>query len=354
MKKTIKLFALHLAVVATVPAFADETKSFCDMTQAQAEVQKQLLGSAQLFATSGNPATGNSSTITMGVSKSLSKHLQARTTGELADATCEAYRLDRKLAEQADNVQQRGDLQAFAAMEPLLRRALDLANANIDEEKAMRQVNASTLMDVKAAYDARDTLTTVLTTLQQTRSRIQNQLPEAEIPLRELAQEDIAAKAEVAGETSKLQAESAWDVSIAGGAQTDPREGGRTRPFVGVTVSYSFGAVAANRAASRVAGLASKYVSEERDGPEMQYRRALVTARGLIQAEELILQGLDQRKALADSTVQHLEAIQTDDAQRALRQARLEQLGAKAQIEGSQARLGYLRGWLARNTDSRG
>ncbi|MBC8741827.1 hypothetical protein F6X40_35350 [Paraburkholderia sp. UCT31] len=352
MNKTIKLLALNLAVLTAVPAFADETQSFCDMTQAQAEVQKQLLGSAQLFATTGNPATGNSSTITMGISKSLSKHLQARTTGELADATCESYRLDRKLAEQAENVEQRGDLLAFGAMEPLLRKALDLANANIDKETSLRKVNAATLMDVKAAYDARDTLSALLTALQQSLSRIQDQLPEAELPLRELVQEDIAAKAAVAGQASKLQAESAWDVSIAAGAQTDPRHDGRTRPFVGVTVSYSFGAVAANRAASRVASLTSKYVSEERGGPEMQYRRALDTARGLIQAEEGILRGLDQRMALADSNVQQLQGIETDDAQRALRQARLEQLGTKAQIEGSQARLDYLRGWLARNTDN--
>lgn len=351
MKKTIKLLALNLAVLATVPAFADETKSFCDMTQAQADVQKQLLGSASLFATTGNPATGNSSTITMGVSKSLSKHLQARTTGELADATCESYRLDRKLAEQAENVEQRGDLLAFGAMEPLLKKALEIANTNIEKETALRKVHASTLVDVKAAYDARDTLTTLLTTLQQTRSRIQDQLPEAELPLRELVQEDIAAKAAVTSKTSKLQAESAWDVSIAAGAQTDPREGGRTKPFIGVTVSYSFGAAAANRAANRVGELTTKYVSEERDGPEMQYRRALDTARGLIQAEEGILRGLDQRKALADNSVQQLQGIETDDAQRALRQARLEQAGAQAQIEGSQARLDYLRGWLARNVD---
>jgi hypothetical protein len=211
MNKTIKLLALNLAILAAVPAFADETKSFCDMTQAQADVQKQLLGSASLFATTGNPATGNSSTITMGISKSLSKHIQSRTTGELADATCESYRLDRKLAEQAQNVEQRGDLLAFGAMEPLLRKALELANANIEKEKELRKVNASTLTDVKTAYDARDTLTTLLATLQQTRSRIQDQLPEVELPLRELVQEDIAAKADVASKTSKLQAESAWD-----------------------------------------------------------------------------------------------------------------------------------------------
>jgi hypothetical protein len=48
-----------------------------------------------------------------------------------------------------------------------------------------------------------------------------------------------------------------------------------------------------------------------------------------------------------------LKGIQSDDAQRALRQAKLEQMGTQAQITGSEARLDYLRSWLARNADPR-
>jgi hypothetical protein len=158
----------------------------------------------------------------------------------------------------------------------------------------------------------------------------------------------------VASETAHLAAQSAWDVSIAAGAQTDPRNGGTTKPFVGLTVTYSFGAGAANRAANTVAGLSEKYENEQRDGPMQQYIRAKETAHGLIQAEEGVLQGLYERKTLADNTVDRLKGIQTDDAQRALRQANLEQLGVQAQIAGSEARLDYLRLWIARNADPRG
>jgi hypothetical protein len=344
--------AVALAAIST-SSFADESDSFCQLTQAQAEVQKQLLGSAQMFATTGNPATGNSSTITVGFSKSLSKQLQARTTGELADATCDAYRADRKLAEQAQNVEQRGNLHAFEAMEPVLRQALDIANANAKKEEAMLGVHTSSLSDLKAAYDARDVVRSLLTALQQARARIANQLPEADVPLGGLVHEAIAAHAAVASETSELAAQSAWDVSIAAGAQTDPRSGGATKPFIGLTVSYSFGAGAANRAAKSVGGLAEKYQSEQRDGPVQQFLRAKETAHGLITAEEGILQGLYERKALADNTVERLKGIQSDDAQRAMRQATLEQMGTQAQITGSEARLDYLRSWIARNADPR-
>jgi hypothetical protein len=355
MQPKYKTLAVAVALAAlSTSSFADESDAFCNLTQAQAEVQKQLLGSAQMFATTGNPATGNSSTVTVGFSKSLSKQLQAKTTGELADATCDSYRADRKLAEQAQNVEQRGNLHAFEAMEPLLRQALDTASANVATEEAKLRAHTATLADVKAAYDARDVVRSLLTALQQTRSRIANQLPEAEVPLGGLVHDAITAHAAVASETAHLAAQSAWDVSIAAGAQTDPRNGGTTKPFVGLTVTYSFGAGAANRAANTVAGLSEKYENEQRDGPLQQYIRAKETAHGLIQAEEGVLQGLYERKTLADNTVDRLKGIQTDDAQRALRQANLEQLGVQAQIAGSEARLDYLRLWIARNADPRG
>lgn len=351
MNSSLKPLAVAIALAAlSAPALADEAQSFCDLTQTQAEVQKHLLGSAQLFVSTGDPQTGSSTTVTVGLSKSLSKHLQARTTGALADATCDSYRADRKLAEQAQNVEQRGDLLAFTAMEPVLRQALDMAKANVARERELLNAHMSTLMDVKGASDSLTAVRELLTTLEENRSRIQDQLPEADVPLRDLVQQSIAAKTDMASQTSKLAAESSWDVSLAAGVQSDPGNGGgRAKPFVGVTLSYSFGAAAAYRAANRVSGLAAKYVSEERDGPEMQYRRALATVRSLIKAERDVMEGLDERKALVDETIARLQGIESDDAQRAMRQAKLDQLSILAQQAGANARMDYLRGWLARN-----
>ncbi|SAL00466.1 hypothetical protein AWB78_05950 [Caballeronia calidae] len=328
---------------------ADEVSSFCNMTQTQADVQRNLLNSPELFATTGNPQTGNSSTITAGVRWSLSKHLQAGTVSKLADANCDSYRVDAKLAEQTKNVGQRADLKAIESMEPLMRQVLALANEEVKKEQALMQAKVSTLTNVKDAFDARDSIRTQLASLVQTRSRIGEQLPDAEVPLGELVRQSIEAKAEVANETSQLAAQSAWDVSIAAGAQNDPRAQNRTQPFVGLTVSYSFGAPAANRAANKVAGLTTQYLNEQRDGPLQQYQRAIATVKGLVEGERIILQGLEERKAFTDATLERLTGITTDDGQRAIRQTRIERLASEAQIAGSVARLKFLQQWIERN-----
>lgn len=330
-------------------AVADEVSSFCSLTQTQAALQRNLLDYPELFATTGNPQTGNSSIVTGGVRWSLSKYLQAGTVGKLADANCESYRADNRLTEQVKKVEQRADLKAVESMEPLLREALALANDEVAKEQTLMRAKAATLANVKAAFDARDTISMRLAGLVQIRSRLQDELPDAEVPLGELVNQSIAAKAEVASETSRLAGQTGWDVSIAAGAQSDPRGANRAQPFVGLTASYSLGAPAANRAGGNVGALTTQYLSEQRDGPLMQYQRAIDTARGLIEGEHIILEGLEQRKALADSTVERLQGISTEDGQRALRQTRIEQRANGAQIAGSRARLKFLQQWLDRN-----
>lgn len=346
------VFAISLVVwvmASSGVAVADEVSTFCNLTQTQAAVQRDLLDYPELFATTGNPQTGNSSIVTAGVRWSLSRYLQGATVGKLADANCEAYRAENRLAGQAQAVEQRADLQAVESTEPLMRQALQLADEAVAKEQALLRARVSTLADVKAAFDVRDAIGTRLASLVQIRSRIKDQLPEAEVPLGQLVDRSVAARAEVAIESSRLANQAGWDVSIAAGAQDDPRGRNRTQPFVGLTVSYSLGAPAASRAADRVGALATQYQNEQRDGPLQQYQRAIVTARGLIEGEQIILRGLEERKALVDSTIARLQGVTTDDAQRALRQGRVEQLAGEAQIAGSRARLQFLQQWLDRN-----
>lgn len=348
---------MHLALVTVIamgsaPSFADEVQLFCEMTKAQADIQQQLLGSSQLFTTLGNPQTGISNTITAGVSKSLSRHIQAKTSSTLADATCDAYRADHILAEQTKNVEQRSMLVAIDAMEQKLQKALDQANANITKEKQMLAMGASTLMDVKAAYDARLTVRSMLADMAQSRARFQDQLKEAEQPLNILVDKAIASHAKVASVTAQLAAQTGWDVSIAAGAQTDTKtRGTSSKAFVGVNFSYSFGQPAANRISATVEGLAAQYAREQRDGPLIQLQRAITTVKGLIVAEDVLHQGWSDRRELAEDTIKRVTGIDSDDAQRAMRSATLEKLIAAAQQAGSETRMQYLRGWLARNGD---
>lgn len=330
-------------------AKADEVSSFCLMTETQAEVQRNILNYPEVFGSTGNPQTGNSSTITAGMRWSLSRYLQANTVSRLASASCDAYRADRQLAAQTQNVEQRADLQAIQAMEPLLRTALVMAGDEVNKEQKLMAAKVATLTDVNAAFNANNAIRTQLAALLQTRSRIQDQLPEAEAANDELVQKSIAAKSRVASETSHLAAQAGWDLSIAAGAQNDPSNASRTSPYVGLTVSYSLGSHAANRAANQVAAVTAQYLTEQHDGPVQQYQRAIATVRGLLESERLILQGIEERKAFIDTTVNRLQGIATDNGQRALRQARIEQQASNAQLAGSRARLDFFQQWLARN-----
>ncbi|KVP75301.1 hypothetical protein [Burkholderia ubonensis] len=352
MNKSIKAIAIASAALFALPAFADEADTFCQLNQAQSDVQRSISGSAEAFTSVGDPVTGSSSVVTVGVRKSLSKHYQANLMGRLADAQCTSYRAARKLAEQAQNVEQRSNLKAIEAMEPLLREALAAANANVKREQDLLVARAARLTDVKEAFETADGLRTQISTLAQLRSRQQDQLPAAEVPLKDLVNESVADQADVASLTSKIQAQAGWDVVVAVGTRTDLRGNAGASNFIAVTASYSFGQPAAARAAGRVSELTTKLLNEQRDAGMQSLTRARDTVHGLIEGEKLVLDGLTQRKALVDSTMARIAGVDTEDGLRAQRAGKVEQLTVAAKIAGSEARLDYLKGWLARNTDS--
>ncbi|KVP17133.1 hypothetical protein [Burkholderia ubonensis] len=352
MNKKIKTIAIASAALFALPAFADEADTFCQLNQAQSDVQRSIAGSAEVFSSVGDPVTGSSSVVTVGVRKSLSKHYQANLMGKLADAQCTSYRAARKLAEQAQNVEQRSNLKAFDAMEPLLRQALAAANENVKKEQDLLAARAARLADVKDAFETADSLRTQLASLAQIRSRQQDQLPAAEVPLKDLVAESVSDQADVAALTSKIQAQAGWEVTVAAGTRTDLRGNAGASNFIAVTATWNFGQPAASRAAGKVASLTTQLLNEQRDAGMQSLARARDTVHGLIDSEKLVLDGLQQRKLMVDSTIARLAGLDTEDGLRAMRAAKVEQLTAAAKIAGSEARLDYLKGWLARNLDS--
>lgn len=349
MNKTIIAIAAASAALFATTAMAGEVDTFCALNTAQAQVQSELLGAAEAFTNVGDPATG-SHTITAGVRKSLSKHYQANLVDKLAQAQCDAYRLENKLTEQVSNVEQRGDLLALNVLEPLLKKALEQANANVKQEQAMLEAHTGRLTDVKAAFEQADQLRADLANIVQRRSRLQDQLPALDVPLGALVDEAVSARAEVAALSSKIAAQSGWDVQIAGGVRNDFRGNGQREGFIAITASYSLGKPAADRAASKVAALTEQLLNEQRDASTQGLRRAKNTVDGLLGSENLILQGLEARKTLADSTLARLQGVDTEDGLRALRSVKVEQLTVDAQIAASRARIQYLKGWMQRNS----
>ncbi|HDR9105416.1 TPA: hypothetical protein QDB04_002257 [Burkholderia vietnamiensis] len=314
-------------------------------------MQKELLGSAEAFASQGDPTTGSSTVITAGIRKSLSKHIQAHMVGKLAAAQCDAYRVNHKLDEQASNVEERGDLVALAAMEPLLKKALAQAEDNVKKEQALLNVQAARLSDVKSAFDAANHLRGKLADLQARRGRIADQLPAADVPLKQLVNESVSDQADIAELNSRLQAASGWDVSVAAGVRDDLRYGTHSQGFIAVTATYSFGKPAADRAANKVAALTRQLLEEQRTSGAQVLHRAKETVRALIGSQQILMEGLVARQAMVDSTIARLAGVDTADGLRAQRAAQVEQLDVAAEMAAADARMDYLKGWLARNAD---
>jgi len=349
MSKTIQGIALAATALFTATAAAGEIETFCALNQAQAEVQSELLGSAEAFTNIGDPNTG-SHTVAVGVRKSLSKYRQAGMVQQLAQAQCEAYRLENRLAEQTANVEQRSDLVALSAMEPLLKRALEQAEANVQKEQAMLAVRTARLADVRAAFDQADRLRDELANLAQRRSRLQDQLPSIDEPLNNLVTASVAARGEIAALSSKITAQSGWDVSVAAGMRNDFRGNGQHEGFVAIQATYNLGKPAADRAAGKVSALTEQLLNEQRDASVQGLRRAKNTVTSLAASEAMNISTLEQRKALTETTLERLHGVDTEDGLRAQRTMKVEQISAEAQLTASRARLQYLKAWLDRNS----
>lgn len=349
MSKAIHAIVAAAATLFVTMAVADEAESFCALNQAQAEVQSELLGSAEAFTNLGDPNTGNHS-LAVGVRKSLSKHRQARVVQQLAQAQCEAYRLENRLAEQAAHVEQRGDLVALEVMEPLLKRALEKAEANVQKEQAMLAARTARLADVKTAFDQADRLRGELVSLAERRSRLQDVLPAIDEPLNDLISASVAARGEVAALSSKVAVQSGWDVSLAAGMRSDFRSNGQREGFVAVQASFNLGKPAADRAAAKVSALTEQLLTEQHDASVQGLRRARNTVAGLAAGEAMNVFALEQRKALADSTLERLQGVDTEEGLRTQRTMTVEQLSTEAALTGSRARLRYLKAWLDRNS----
>lgn len=357
--KTLRLAAVA-ALLASTHAYASDVApaaayprtssvaEFCELNNAKTEVRREVLGSAEAFSNIGDPVTGKRN-ITFGVRKSLSRHMQASTLGELAQAQCRAYGLEEKLAEQIDDIEQRSELVALRVAEPLLRHALAKAEANVKQEQALLSARTATLADMKAAFEQAEHLRTQLANTLKRISQVQGLLPDVGESISELVSDAIRAHAEVASLESRLTAQSGWDVSVSTGARTDPADGNRTGAFVAVTASMSLGKSNADREAARVGALSARYLSAQRDGGVQALVRARDAVKGSIAAEALAYDSLARRAELIRSTLERLNGVDTTDGQRMTRSLLVEEQSIQAQVQASRARTAYLSAWLEQN-----
>lgn len=347
---TLAAIAIAAMGLATGAAAAPPSAApaFCAMTRAQGEVQHALLGAADAFAHLGDPATGTRA-VTVGVRKSLSRTLQAGTVAQLAEAQCDAYRLEEQLARQAERVEQRSELQALRALEPRLRAALAAAEQNVAREERLLAARNATLADLRGAHEQVEQLRAELAQAVRRQGQLAGEWPAENQPLEALAQEAGAARARVAELSARLTAQSGWDVAVSAGTRSHASGSERGGAFVAVTATMSLGQSRAGDAATRVGGLAQDYLRADRDGALQTLLRARDAVRAMLAGEALALAGLEQRQALLARTAARLDGVDTTDGLRLRRTLKVEALGVDARLAAARERAASLQAWLALN-----
>lgn len=224
-----------------------ERQAFCQYTQDQADAERTfdtgIEGFGRLGQSDSNP---NTKQIVLGVSKSLSKHLQGISTTRAAQLQCELYartqNVDRFVKYEMQSIDRKIALQHAAD----LKSVLDVIDEEIASADERSKSGNGTLSDLLALRQQRDQVSTQY-------SAARTVVASSSIP--DVTQFDVqqalgqidTATLNLQNELNRKQALQAWDVALVGGMQkpisgSPPGSSTGYRPFVAVTFTYNLNA----------------------------------------------------------------------------------------------------------------
>ncbi|OUL92992.1 hypothetical protein [Paraburkholderia hospita] len=245
------LTTLSAAAIAQSSADA-EKQAYCQYVQDQADAERTLdtgvEGFGRLGQSDSNPSLKQ---VVVGLSKSLSKHLQGMSATRAAQLECELY--GRTLS--VDRAVKYGmpaiDKQLAVAQAADLKDVVDILNEEIESaDKRLRSGNG-VLSDVLTLRQQRDQ---VLTQYTAAKTEVASQqIPDVpQIDLKQALARIDETTLDLQDELNHKQKLQAWDVSLVGGMQK-PISGVPVntstgyQPFVSVTFTYNFNAVSYGR-----------------------------------------------------------------------------------------------------------
>ncbi|WP_238268904.1 hypothetical protein [Paraburkholderia terrae] len=242
---------LNTAANAQTSADA-EKQAYCQYVQDQADAERTLdtgvEGFGRLGQSDSNPSLKQ---VVVGLSKSLSRHLQGISATRAAQLECELYsrtlNVDRFVKYGMPSIDRQVAIQQVAD----LKDVLDILNEEIMSADKRLQSGNGTLSDLLTLRQQRDQ---VAAQYVAAKTEVASQ-PIPEVPHIDLKQ----AIAQIDDTTLDLQSElnhkqklQAWDVSLVGGMQK-PISGAPVntstgyQPFVSVTFTYNFNAASYGR-----------------------------------------------------------------------------------------------------------
>ncbi len=340
------LIAVSLGLIPLL-TLADEVGSYCELVATQGKAQSALLNAPDAFASVGDPAAQNRSVVA-GVRGSLSRWRQGHLVTELAQAQCIAYRSKKRLGQRLAGIEQEAEQRGLVALGPALKSAIALAESNVGRERQMLERRQSTLLDVRAALDLQDRLRERQARAAQRLGYLSARPPVEDGAVQPDVEQAIADQARVTQLTSRLQAETGWDVNLSVGVRRALSDGTQST-FASVALSRNFDLGSARQAALDTNDLASRWLASQEDGPLQQLLRARDAIAGAHAAGEIIRTGLQDRRRALRETLEALDGSDTATAARTARSLRAEILATDAELADHAARQTYLQDWLSAN-----
>jgi len=337
----------------------EAVETYCALMRAQGQAQSALLKSPDVFANVGDPNTGTKS-VTLGIRQSLARRRQAGTVDLLAQAQCDAYRLEQELLRSARHIEQRAELEALQVISVPLLMSLKAAEKNVELEESLLDQQSATLADVLAASELADAMRAELADAMRRRAQLVHDLPKvddvaAEHNLRMLAQQASAARARVSELSSKLHAQAGWDVTLSAGARTNTdSEVRRTNSsnndaFIALNATINLGQGVSQRAANSVHALAQQHLNAQFEGGLQTLLRTSETVRALLAADRLAHEDLLRRKDLLQRASLRVDGVNTPQTERMQRQLEVQLQALDVRLLGLRARMDWLQQWLESN-----
>ena len=364
MKKALFISALMLAS----PVFAAETQDYCKLVNTQSEIRATTLGSPKAFlnyntnnANNSSPGAsiiqdGSREDVEIGISQSVSNHIQSRYIMEIATRECHLYGVNKALSDTLSNLSNKVTLLQLNAKRPILAQALQLADSSVNVEKKLFDTQNSTIADLALIHKIRDDISASITQNEQQYSLVK-EIPPIYIDqnLKQLAEVAVDEEAKIAKLNAKIDATSGWDVAVSAGVKhgsTPGPVGGnidRDGGFVSINVTISLGQVKAAYDSSRIYGLSKQYLTNKYDSSKNTYLRLTRAAQDILVSEKNNNANIHEQLSSVQELLNKVAPVDTTLAKRTERQLRIQKLVLEAELAASDVKVEEITLWLTTN-----
>ncbi|QCP47903.1 hypothetical protein FAZ95_01130 [Trinickia violacea] len=324
-----------------------ERQTYCQYVEDQADAERTLDSGVTGFGNFGESDTNPGlKQVVVGLSKSLSKHLQGDSATRSAALQCQLYGLTLEVDRNVKYAMAALDKRVAAEQVTDLKHVLDVVNEEIGRAESRRRSGNATLADVLQLSQQRDE---IYTQYMSARNAAEAQtVPDVpQIDLRQALQQIDDVTMSLEDELNHKEKLQAWDVSLVGGVQkpvfgepdSTPT---RFQPFVSIVFTYNFNAASYGRKLDSATHSLLNMRSQSNDdlSEQVDMLRKDVAARLQVQRESL--QRLLEEQDMLSAESDRVRDLDTSEALRTKSQIRIGLTIATMKIDLSRLQIALL------------